>query len=241
MEDNLNQYVLCDHCGRLVYRSTAWRHQASAARAQALAEALNIPPQIPVQSPPLSPDQMSLTSTERALSDLHISELGDIGGLDGELLQIPQTGTPHLPHHLTSHLPNLSPDPIDSSLSEIDTPNDPMADDDPPTLPTDLEAQPLQTEEPDLDILNANAPPPLLPTPDEIYAHALFGFHDEEDSEEHFLGEGLDFGFFAPSDGAYDMDDFLSDPLTEIDSEIELNAARARMEFSKFICRFNVD
>ncbi|KIO19365.1 hypothetical protein M407DRAFT_31004 [Tulasnella calospora MUT 4182] len=67
-----NDYVFCTHCGKLLHRSTAFRHSVQAAKLNALAAALNHPPAI--QPPPSSPTD-SITSTERALSPLNFSEL----------------------------------------------------------------------------------------------------------------------------------------------------------------------
>ncbi|KIO24258.1 hypothetical protein M407DRAFT_26372, partial [Tulasnella calospora MUT 4182] len=73
-------FVYCDHCDKVVSRQTSWRHHLEAQQTAALAANLQLPsaPQPPpdgFDSPPLG--DISLTSTELALSDIHPSDLED--------------------------------------------------------------------------------------------------------------------------------------------------------------------
>lgn len=76
----------CNHCGKTVSRWTAARHQKGLETQAALDAALNLPPEpLPEPnpqiepSPPISPPlgDISLTSTERALSPINANDLDD--------------------------------------------------------------------------------------------------------------------------------------------------------------------
>ncbi|KIO17526.1 hypothetical protein M407DRAFT_32809, partial [Tulasnella calospora MUT 4182] len=73
-------YVFCDHCNKVVCRQTAYRHQLDAQQAAALAATIPLPPTTQPasnddDSPPLG--DISLTLSEQALSDFHMSDLDD--------------------------------------------------------------------------------------------------------------------------------------------------------------------
>lgn len=207
-----NAYQICTHCGKLLHRSTVVRHLAKVASYNALAAALNYPP--PAEAPPSSPTD-SITSTERALSPLHASELGSI---DMEV------DSPPASPHQQPPSPPIAPDlpPIDALPwfnHGVDDAVDGVG------LPA--------VEEPDPDLLRAIAPPAPLPTREEIYERARFGILEDEEDENEAPGVALppDMDNFIvdwPFDDDMETEDYELPPTVELETEAELNAARMR-------------
>lgn len=233
-----SQYLVCGHCGRLLHRSTVWRHLYGPAQVQSLADALNLPLDLPLQSPPPSPDHVSLTSTERALSPLGHGELDD-AGMDvdpSETINPPTPGQHAAPNHPPSPTPppfpsaarsDVQPDPDIGDNPAASTHEALYMDGDPAVTQAHTAEQPF-IEEPDLDIMNSAAPPPLLPTADEIFERARFGISETEEEDGDLFTDLRDAGLYNFEDDGIDLDDILQDSLNEIDEEVELNAARAR-------------
>lgn len=173
MEDNDRTYILCTHCGKFLHRSAVWRHQQHTLRNQAFTDDLGQPSNLFLHSPPPSPAAISLTSTEKALSELHYSELG---APDPPL--DPPSPRQHEDHSHGPRDPNLHPLST-AQAGATSVPNDGDVDmgevqpgypDEPGLNPNNhLNVNPAliqptydepSIEEPDIDILNANAPPP---------------------------------------------------------------------------------
>lgn len=243
MEDHDRTYILCTHCGRLLHRSTVWRHQQIPLRDEAFTNDLDQPTNLPLHSPPPSPAAISLTSTEQALSELHYSELG---------APDPQLDTPFpLQHeHHSDSPPNHDLHPLTTQASAASVPNDGDVDMgevhpgdpdehglNPNTHPNVNPAlvQPTYNEptieETDIDILNANAPPPLLPNAEEIFRLARFGISENDDDDDNEYAEELAELHLDLEDDPPDIEDFELPPAMDIDTDIELNAARTRTFF----------
>lgn len=230
MDEDTNTYILCPHCGRYLHRSTVWRHQRDAVRSEAFSADLGQPDGLPLNSPPPSPEVPSLTSTEKALSDLHFSDLDDPWPHDDHIHN-PSDPPPHnatiatelndiemgaeihqgLGQEFRSQDHNVN---VNTALIQPPPNDDPVI------------------EEPDIDLLNANEPPPILPTAEEIFARARFGISDDDDNDDNNgvpLPDWMEEVLREIMDDALDNDDdLLSDPGMDLDHEMELNAARAR-------------
>lgn len=88
-------------------------------------------------------------------------------------------------------------------------------------------------EEPDPDLLRAIAPPPPLPTPEQIYERARYGILEEEEDENEAPGVAIPPGvdnFIVdwPFEDDMQIEDYELPPTVELEAEAELNAARMR-------------
>lgn len=71
-------------------------------------------------------------------------------------------------------------------------------------------------------------PPPLLPTAEEIFNLARFGISEDNEDNEYAEELAEELIRLNLEDDAPDIEDFELPPALDIDTDIELNAARAR-------------
>ncbi|KAG9016012.1 hypothetical protein FRB90_003835, partial [Tulasnella sp. 427] len=227
MDENLSTYSVCPHCGKYLHRSTVWRHQRQAQQAKAFTTDLGQPDNLPLDSPAPSPKPPSLTLSEQALSELQFSDIDPVQSPPN--LQDHHQPIPPSPEHLQLE------DDIEMEADGWSAEGEQVISPDPNISVNFALVQPppsdeILIEEPDIDILNASAPPPAIPTAEEIFTRARFGLSEPDDDDngapipgwmEEMLRHTLD-------DDGDDDDDFLLDPTVDLDLEIELNAARAR-------------
>lgn len=205
----------CAHCRTNVGRTTLWRHQQEVYQIQQelLDEAFkaSVDPQADSHhdQPTHSPDNMSITMSEAALSSLHLSEVG-----------IDESPPPPLPPAPAS-LPQPGSHPAAVDNPPGSPPDINMMDDGPPTL---------ATEEIDEEILNlrtARRPPTL----EEIYRYARYGFaaDDNSNGEEDDSRVNPDDDLLSqPSSRSSGSDDeFDIPPGLDLDDKAEILAANA--------------
>ncbi|KAG8978197.1 hypothetical protein FRB90_008568, partial [Tulasnella sp. 427] len=160
---------------------TTHRHKLSAQRNLAFTNDLGQSEDLPLDSRLSSPEVPSLSSTERALSPLHFSDLGEPN---------PPASPPlHLAYNRNTPVPDPYPlAPLDDEDVDMEEAQPRFMEDDGRNLNLAL----IQSvhdgpfiEEPDFEILNRDVPPPRLPTADEIFQLSRFGInHDDEDDTE---------------------------------------------------------